>query len=326
MADSSGRITLWGVEVFAAIAEEGSISGAAKRVAASPSAVSQQLTNLETSLGTTLVDRAARPLTLTAAGRTFRRRAANILNETALARAELVVQDMSKLTGFRLGMIEDFDADVTPRLLFDMAGDLAGCQFLLETGASHRLFDQLAARELDVIVAADIGQSSNWMEVHSLMTEPFVVVMPLGRPGLPDGFASVSDIPYIQYTQRHNMGRVIAAHLTQANFHPSHRFEMDSYHAIMALVAQGAGWTIATPLGVLRAYRFLDHVAVVPLPTEPLVRNISLVARRELLGDMPAHTASRLRPILQEMVLEPAVARYPWLAPSLNLREPDLTH
>lgn len=322
MADGTGRITLWGLEVFVAIAGQGSISGAARLVAASPSAVSQQLTNLETALGTVLVDRAARPLTLTAAGRTFRRRAVNILNETAQARAELVVQDMSRLTRFRLGMIEDFDADVTPRLLFDMADDLGGCQFLLETGASHRLFEQLAARELDAIVAADIGQSSDWMEVHPLMAEPFVAVMPPGRAALSEGFASVSDLPYIRYTQRHHMGRVIAAHLTQENVHPGHRFEMDSYHAIMAMVAQGLGWTIATPLGVMRAKRFLDQVTVVPLPTAPLSRSISLVVRRDLLGDIPGQTALRLRPIVQELFIDPVLIRYPWMAPTLHLRAP----
>lgn len=195
MAETSGRITLWGLEVFAAIADAGSISGAARRVSASPSAVSQQLSNLETALGTALVDRAARPLTLTAAGRTFRRRAVNILDETAMAQAELAVADMSRLARFRLGMIEDFDADVTPRLLLDMADELGACQFLLETGASHRLYEQLAARELDVIVAADIGQSSDWMEVHPLLREPFVVVTPPDAPACQMGSPACATCP-----------------------------------------------------------------------------------------------------------------------------------
>lgn len=173
-----------------------------------------------------------------------------------------------------------------------------------------------------MIVAADIGQSSDWMEVHPLLREPFVVVTPPGRASLPDGLASLRDLPYIQYTQRHYMGRLIAGHLTHENIQPGHRFEMDSYHAIMAMVAQGLGWTIATPLGVLRANRFLDQVAVVPLPAAPLSRSISLVARRDLLGEMPGQTALRLRPIVDEMFVRPAIARYPWLAPGLQLHRP----
>ena len=47
MVESPGRITLWGIEIFVAAAEEKSISSTAKRLSASPSAISQQLTNLE---------------------------------------------------------------------------------------------------------------------------------------------------------------------------------------------------------------------------------------------------------------------------------------
>lgn len=174
MVDTPGRITLWGIEVFIAIADEASISAAARRLGASPSSVSQQLTNLETAMGTTLVDRSARPLALTPAGELFRRRAQSIVNEAEQARAELAMQDHSRLIRFRLGMIEDFDADVTPALLGQMASTLKNTQFLLETGASHRLYDLLDARALDVIVAADTGPPADWMEVHPLLEEPFV--------------------------------------------------------------------------------------------------------------------------------------------------------
>ncbi|WP_172331315.1 LysR family transcriptional regulator [Mangrovicoccus sp. HB161399] len=319
MGEPAGRITLWAVEVFAAIAEEGSISGAARRLEASPSAVSQQLANLESSLATQLVDRAARPFRLTPAGAIFRRRALNILGEAALARAELATRDLSHLSNLRLGMIEDFDADVTPRFLSELAGELGSCRFLLETGASHALTAQLSARSLDMIVAAEMGGTEPWMEVHPLLDEPFVAVTPAGREADP---AKLADLPFIHYTQRHHMGRAIAAHLARHNLQLEHRFELDSYHAIMALVSEGAGWTIATPLGVLRAHRFLDRVSMSPLPVPPLSRSIALTARRGLLGEVPGRTAHRLRRIIGSLVIAPAVARDPWLAPLLRLSGP----
>jgi DNA-binding transcriptional LysR family regulator len=95
------------------------------------------------------------------------------------------------------------------------------------------------------------------------------------------------------------MGRQIAGHLSRQNLTLSHRFELDSYHAIMAMVAEGAGWTILTPLGFLRAGRFRDRADVIPLPFAPLSRTISLTARREVLQDMPARVAGRLRPLLR---------------------------
>ncbi|MEJ2031416.1 MAG: LysR family transcriptional regulator, partial [Maritimibacter sp.] len=134
MVETAGRITLWGIEVFQAIAEERSISLAARRLGASPSSVSQQLSNLENALGVVLIDRSARPLGLSPAGELFRRRAGAILDEADQARAELALSDFSRLSRFRLGVIEDFEADITPLMLSEMAGDLSSTRFLLETG------------------------------------------------------------------------------------------------------------------------------------------------------------------------------------------------
>ena len=163
MANTSGRITLWNIEVFVATAEERSISVAAKRLQTSAATVSQQLTSLEGAIGTALLNRSARPVTMTPAGEMFLGRANAILNEAEQARAELAIADFSRLMRLRLGMIEDFDADVTPRLLEEMGSDLQSCQFLLETGASHQLCDFLESRSLDMIVASEIGAAADWM-------------------------------------------------------------------------------------------------------------------------------------------------------------------
>ncbi len=315
MADPEGRVTLWGIEVFLAAAEEGAISAAARRLGVSPSAVSQQVAGLEAALGTPLLDRGARPMRMTPAGTMFRRHAQTILNAATEARAELAMADLSGLTTLRLGMIEDFDADVTPALLHQLSGDLRGCRFLLETGASHRLLDQLEARALDVVVAADFGAETagddGWREVHPLLADPFVAVTPKGM--------QAADLPLIQYTARHLMGRQIAAHLAHQGLRPAHRFELDSYHAILAMVASGAGWTILTPLALHRAARFRASVDVTPLPFAPLHRTLSLSARGGMLRDMPGQIAGKLRILLQDQVIRPAIAEWPWLDDQLKL-------
>ncbi len=320
MTEAPGRITLWMVEIFAAIAAEGSIGAAARRVGASASAVSQQLGKLEAGLGARLVDRSARPLRLTPAGEILLRRARRILDEAALARAELAQRDLSTLVRFRLGMIEDFEADVTPRLLGDMADALAGCRFLLETGPSHRLLAELDDGALDVAVAADTGEPAAALEVHALLAEPFVAAVPLvGDAPVGRDLSALAELPFLHYSQRLHMGRQIAAHLARQNVALSPRFELDSYHAILAMVAGGAGWTILTPLGLQRARRFADSIAVVPLPMAPLGRKIALWARRGVLAGMPEDTAARLRPILQELIVDPARVRWPWLGESLRV-------
>lgn len=320
MVDTPGKVTLWGIEVFAAIAEERSISAAARRLGASVSAASQQLSNLEAALGATLVERHVRPVALTPAGELFRARAQAILNEAAEARAELAMADLSRLSRVNLGMIEDFDADVTPRLLAEMGEELAHTRFLLETGASHRLFDLLEARTLDMIVAADIGVAPDWSEAHPLMEEPFVAAVPKGAvPEGADALAVLREMPLVQYTSRHRMGRQIAAHLARQNLRLDHRFELDSYHAIMSMVAAGAGWSILTPLGFMRAGRFRDRADVLPLPFAPLSRTIVLTARRNMLLDMPERVTARLKPLISELIVMPCRERMPWLGDSLRV-------
>jgi len=320
MKQSQDRFTLWGIEVFIATVEEQSISVAARRLNSSPATISQQLTNLEKAIGATLLNRNSRPVTPTPAGEMFRKRAQSILNEASLARTELARADFSALTRFRLGMIEDFDADVTPALLGQMAKSLQGCQFLLETGASHRLVELLDTRALDVIVAADMGATADWMEIHPLLQEPFVAAVPKGSVDASDDvLAQLQPMPLIQYSSRQHMGQQINAHLARQNLTPAHQFELDSYHAIMAMVAGGVGWTIITPLGWMRAQRFQDQVDLLPLPFAPLSRTISLTARRDVLQDMPAQAAETLRPLLQSMIVDPMVSRMPWLKDDLRL-------
>ena len=314
MAETLGRVTLWGVEVFLAVAEEGAVSGAARRLGVSPSAVSQQVAGLEQALGAQLLDRTARPVRLTPAGAMFRRHAQTILNAEAEARAELAVADLSGLTTLRLGMIEDFDAEVTPALLTALSRDLKGCRFLLETGASHRLLDQLEARALDMVVAADLASDTadeGWREVHPVLAEPFVAVTPKGQ--------AIGDLPLIQYTARHLMGRQIAGHLARQNLRPAHRFELDSYNAILAMVAGGEGWTILTPLALHNAARFAKGITVQPLPFAPLERTLSLSAREGVLHDMPAQVAAQLKTLVHQSVMAPALKSWPWLDGHLRL-------
>lgn len=320
MQAGPGRITLWAIEIFVATADEGSISAAARRLGASPSTVSQQLTNLETAVGATLLERTSRPVVLTPAGEIFRRRARAIIAEAELARAELTQGDLSALTRFRLGVIEDLEADVTPSLLARMSHQLNDCQFLLETGASHTLINQLEDRELDVIVAADTGEPTDGMEVHPLLTEFFVGAAPKGQLNLSTNLAEqLTDLPLVQYTRRHHMGRLIDQHLTQNKLHLRHRYELDSYHAILALVANSGSWTILTPLALQRAQRFAPDLDVFPLPFGTLSRTISLTARTGILGQMPREVAGHLKSLLQEIVVDPVLTAHPWMKDTIRV-------
>ncbi|KIC38589.1 carbonate dehydratase [Ruegeria sp. ANG-R] len=77
------RLPLSTLEIFDAIAREGSFKGAANRLGLQPSTVSHQLKTLEAQLGTALIIRTTRSLSLTEAGRALLRGAGPAFDQLA---------------------------------------------------------------------------------------------------------------------------------------------------------------------------------------------------------------------------------------------------
>ena len=80
--------TIEGVAVFVAVAEAGSFSEAARRLGMSPSAASQAIRGLEARLGTPLLRRSTRSVTLTDVGADYLHAAAPALSQLRLAAEE----------------------------------------------------------------------------------------------------------------------------------------------------------------------------------------------------------------------------------------------
>lgn len=83
------------LRVFAAVADEGSFTGAARRLYISHSTVSRTITALEEELGVCLVERDNRFIALTKAGETLRKEAEQLLSaaDTAAARVRAAAKE-----------------------------------------------------------------------------------------------------------------------------------------------------------------------------------------------------------------------------------------
>jgi len=312
------RLTLRNIEIFIAAIEEGSVAAAARRLETSPSSISQHLSNLEEDLGTTIIDRTKRPLALTPAGVLFRRRAANILNEAASARAELAAADYTSLSHLSLAIIDDFEPDITPALMASLAAEMPACHIVLRTGASHENLSALDSRAVDMCIAAEPDTPESWMEIYPLLNEPFVLLAPkglvdAGKPAL----SQLRAKPFIRFPRDQVVGRMIEARLTSERLTLPQKFEIDSYQSIMAMVAQGTGWAIAPPMCYLRAQRFQPQVDMLPLPF-PITRRISLFARKDTLDRMPKDIATRLTTLIDDMLIHPTISAHPWLKDSFK--------
>ena len=117
---------------FVAIAETGSMTGAAARLSISKSVVSERLLELERTLGARLVERTTRRLALTEEGNVFYERARGILRDVEGAATELA-QLRGKLTGpLRISAPVSFGTLHLGRALFGFLAQHPGIELTLE--------------------------------------------------------------------------------------------------------------------------------------------------------------------------------------------------
>lgn len=136
-----GPLTLARLEVFRAVVEARSLTGAARRLHVSQPAISAQLRELERGLGLPLVERAGRHFALTEAGRTLAEHGARILDlEEETRRA------VARIRGVETGRLA-VGASETP-----------GHYMLLEhLGEFQRLYPDIALR-VDIAASAEIAR------------------------------------------------------------------------------------------------------------------------------------------------------------------------
>ena len=311
-------LTLRGLEVFEALARTGSVAATAAELGMSAPAVSQQMKNLSAALGVDLVDHARRPMVLTPAGRQFLDQARAALKALRVGQRALTALDLGGLSSLSLGVIEDFENEVTPLLATRLAEAMSQCEFRLSTGPSHVLQARIATRELDIAIAAKGRPAPPGAPVLPLVEDPYILAVPSGLD-VSRGLAGLVGLPLLRRDMDQVMGRQIEAWLTRSGTVPARRFEMDSNQSISALVAAGTGWTITTPLSLLRGGRFAGAIDAHPLPGEPMARQIVLSATPDWSGGIPGQIADLARELIATHFVEPGLEKMPWLAPDFRV-------
>ena len=174
MKPDSSKFSFRAVEAFVASVEEGSITAAAKRLGNSISAISLQLSNLETALGAKLLVRSSQRFNLTPAGEVFHPRALRILDEITAAGAAVSTTGTTAKILVRIATIEDFDLLVLPAWFAAVKEQFPGIRFQVRSGPSHENHAALAGRTVDMIVAVDTIDPADWIEHHTILRDPYI--------------------------------------------------------------------------------------------------------------------------------------------------------
>lgn len=165
-------LSLYKLEIFAAVVQEGSFSGAASRLYMTQPAVSQHIQDLEASLGTKLFDRRRRGVHLTAAGETLHDYTCKILRLVSDAQAAVTnVEQLAEgsltlsatpgvstyllpqwISGFRArfpNLSAAMRSDITPQVVADVLSRQADLGFV--EGELNAAQDSIQSRILTEI-------------------------------------------------------------------------------------------------------------------------------------------------------------------------------
>ena len=145
--------------VFAAVVEHGSMSAAARSLAMSTSAVSQQVRQLERDSGVTLLHRSTRKLALTAAGEPFYEHCSAMVGAARRAQQQLAQSREAPSGELRLSAPIGFARHVAPALRDVLAAHPALTLKLLVDDAR---IDLIASR-IDLAVRFGHLSDSNWV-------------------------------------------------------------------------------------------------------------------------------------------------------------------
>ena len=318
-------IDLRSVEAFLAVSETGSFTTAAKRLNKTQSAVSQAIRQLEEELGVVLINRTTRVLSLTPPGELLRSRAAQLFDDAATLTSLVREYAKAKLVELRFGMVDSFAIAVGPTLIKSMLSE--SINLSLWSDITPRLREALNDKRFDIVVANDAFTDEARLTRIALMREPYVLLLPR-RPEweVPaEDLASLArSRPMVRYHAPSYLATQIDAQFHRMNVRLSRRVSVDTSDKLLAMVAAGIGWSIGTPLALLRSPRFAEVVRVLPFPGEPFYRELVMLSRRGELDELTRRLAATAREVLAGPIMDEIRAMLPELRDKISIPDPYL--
>lgn len=280
---------------WVAVVETGSVSAAAARLGVSQASVSQHVRQLESFYRAELLDRSTRPGKPTSAGQRLLEHATQLLSLADEMAHGVRTFSRSKRPVVRIGCVDSFAATIGPQLVRALSTKVHKVR--LFSGLSPALISQLSNRQMDLLIAAgDIGNSA-LVDRRALLSEHYCVVVPADHDirGLTTLTGLAQHLQFMHYSARSVMGAQVTSYLQGTDPAIERAFEFDATDPMLALVADGLGFAITTPLCLWQSRHYARLVKVLPLsaftrdgkPYPPLARTFHLFSQEGALGKLP---------------------------------------
>ena len=264
-------------KTFLVAAETGSFSAAGTRLGLTQSAVSTQIRRLEEDLGCTLFDRSGKSVALSDEGRQMLDDAARIVGIYESMKGARAQRDMAPLD---LGAVSTVQSSLLPQAMQRFRVAHPDTHVNIVPGMSTQLLTQVDARELDIAVLVKprlgIPPELKWVP---LIHERFVAVAP---PDAPDNLkALLETVPFIRYNRHSTGGQLVDRYLRRHRLWVREGMELDEPAVILQMVSEGLGCAIIP--SALVPLRQTPHIKEVPMPGQPLYREIGVLVRQSAL-------------------------------------------
>ncbi|CAN5564639.1 LysR family transcriptional regulator [soil metagenome] len=259
---STSDLDLHSVRIVRAIAEHGTISGAARALGYSQPAVSQHLRRAEARLGVPLLVRAGRGVRLTEPGQVLARHAIAISSAMEAANGEL-----ADLVGLRTGTVRlaafpSASSTLIPRLLRRMRETHPGITVTYRESEEPEALGLLRDGLVDMAITSAFPgdradphrESEGSFDTLPLFTEPVVLALPASHPLAahdPVELAALADDSWVAGCPVCR-GHLLAA-CESVGVEPRIEFETDNAVAVLNLVASDLGVALLPRLALATA-------------------------------------------------------------------------
>jgi DNA-binding transcriptional LysR family regulator len=286
------------LRILREVARCGSFTAAARTLAYTPSAVSQQIAILEREVNVALLERGPRGVTLTEPGRVLVQRSEAVFSSLAAAESEL--RSLAGLNAglLRLGWFATAGANLIPRAIAAFRQRHPGIKLDLFQGDPDECTPKLRSRELELALVYEFEPPQQGralldqpdLEFIDLFDDTLFIGLPLDHPLARRSRIHLADLANAQWIQGVRTGGtldVLPRACRQAGFEPNIVLRTDDRTVVEGLVAAGVGVALVPQLTVPTAR---PDIAVRPLDGDVLYRRV-FVAMASGQYRAPAATA-----------------------------------
>jgi DNA-binding transcriptional LysR family regulator len=239
-------LDLRALEIFRAVATEGSVSKAAVKLNRVQSNISTRVKQLEQQLDKNLFLRRNRGLTLTPDGQVLLSYADRLLQLSMEATDALKAGKPSGV--FRIGTMESTAAARLPEILSRYHERFPDVQIELETDTAGGLIDRLLNHDIEIAFIAE-PVSFDRISTEPVFEERLILVAPKSFPPL-ENTHEISGKTVVAFEAGCAYRRYLEDWLLEAGIVPGTIIAVGSYLAILACVSAGTGYAVV-PQSVL---------------------------------------------------------------------------